>query len=159
MGQISILPQGTALPRIDRRVPLTVHRTPPNERSRETDSLGTVSCDRSLGGVRCTVSGTRRSIWGSTVLGGVIDIWHMLDAFRHRQHSVDASPPLHHRSVCAVYYLVVGTHLGAAILKREISRNLKFCAGRPTGAQISREIHFLKTPPNFEKNFAKLRPR
>ena len=52
---------------------------------------------RSLGRVRCTIRGTRRSICGSAVLGGSIDICLMLDAFRHRQHSVDASPPLHHR--------------------------------------------------------------
>ena len=97
MGQISILPQGTALPRIDRRVPLTVHRTPPNERSRETDSLGTVSCDRSLGGVRCTVSGTRRSVRGSEVPWGSVDICPNLNTFRHHEHWVDASPPPHHR--------------------------------------------------------------
>ena len=44
-GQISILPPGTALPHIYRRVPLTVHRTPTNERysGKLTVSLGSAA--------------------------------------------------------------------------------------------------------------------
>ena len=77
------------------------------------DTRLSVSRERSLGGVRCTVSGTRRSIRGSAVPWGSIDICPTLDAFRHRQHSVDASPPLHHRPT--VWWSADGEVVGCSI--------------------------------------------